>query len=316
MLSRRKFGKNILSQLVGISLASTLGGRAFAQQQSIRIGYQKYGTLALLKDQKILEKSLDPKGISVQWALFPAGPPLLQALIAGALDFGSAGDLPPIFAQASSPGSMVYVGHETPAGASEAIIVPQNSAITTIKDLQGKSIAVTRGSDAHWLLLAALKNNGLSLNDVKVSYLLPAAARPAFEGGKVDAWAIWDPYLSGVSSPVRVLATGEDVQGGTEFYLASKEFYQKSPELLHEVTNAIAQCDIWMESHKAEVAAILAHSTGLELDVVTRSIAKIHYGYHPITHPVIASQQHIADTFAAAGLLPSAPNVQDAAPEI
>lgn len=104
MLSRRKFGKNILSQLVGISLASTLGGRAFAQQQSIRIGYQKYGTLALLKDQKILEKSLDPKGISVQWALFPAGPPLLQALIAGALDFGSAGDLPPIFAQASSPG--------------------------------------------------------------------------------------------------------------------------------------------------------------------------------------------------------------------
>ncbi|MBV1833272.1 aliphatic sulfonate ABC transporter substrate-binding protein [Komagataeibacter pomaceti] len=316
MISRRALGRLALSQ----GLIALLGRKAFAGQNSVRIGYQKYGTLVLLKEKGFLEEALRPKGISVQWAQFPAGPPLLQAMIAGALDFGATGDLPPVFAQASAPDALIYAGNENRTGASEAIIVPQDSPIRTVSDLRGKRVAVTRGSDANWLLLASLMNNGLSLHDIKVSYLLPAAARPAFEAGQVDAWSIWDPYLSGALSSaggrVRVLATGDEVGGGTPFYLARKGFFIEDRDLLRDIIAAVEKCDEWAQENRPEVAVMLARSTGLELGVVEQSVAKIHFGFCRITPQVIASQQHIADTFMAAGLLPSAPRISEAAPDI
>lgn len=54
-----------------------------AQEEVIRIGYQKSGALLLLKNEGTLEKRLAPLGYSVEWREFPSGPPLLEALNAG-----------------------------------------------------------------------------------------------------------------------------------------------------------------------------------------------------------------------------------------
>ncbi|MFT8421455.1 MAG: aliphatic sulfonate ABC transporter substrate-binding protein [Gluconacetobacter sp.] len=278
----------------------------------VRIGYQKYGSLILLKRKRFLDDVLAGQGVAVQWAQFPAGPPMLQAMASGALDFGQTGDLPPIFAQASAPDELVYVGHEPQVGSSEAIIVPAGSSVRTIGDLRGRKVAVTRGSDAHWLLLAALLKNGLSLRDVSVSYLLPASARPAFETGDVDAWSIWDPFLSAVGHDVRVLVTGADVGGGTEFFLARRVFAEGQATLLKLIRDAVARCDAWAQANKQEVVQILAAATGLDPAVVTRSVAKVTYGIQPIGSDTIARQQHIADTFHKAGLLSAAVNVREA----
>lgn len=278
----------------------------------VRIGYQKYGSLILLKQKGILEAALAPEGIAVQWAQFPAGPPMLQAMASGALDFGQTGDLPPVFAQASTPDALVYVGHEPQVGSSEAIIVPSGSPIRAVGDLRGRKIAVTRGSDAHWLLLAALLKNGLSLRDVSVSYLLPAAARPAFETGVVDAWSIWDPFLSAAGRDVRVLMTGADVGGGTEFFLARRAFVEGQGALLNVIRDALARCDAWAQANKPEVARILAGTTGLDPAVVARSVAKVTYGIQPVGPDTMARQQFIADTFHKAGLLPVAVDVRKA----
>ncbi|HEY9807020.1 MAG TPA: hypothetical protein V6D04_10655, partial [Candidatus Obscuribacterales bacterium] len=79
----------------------------------VRIGYQKYGTLFLLKARGDLDKRLQEQGVSVQWVQFPAGPPLLEALNAGSIDYGSTGETPPIFAQAAGT-PLIYVAHEPP----------------------------------------------------------------------------------------------------------------------------------------------------------------------------------------------------------
>ena len=68
----------------------------------VRIGFQKGGGLALmLKKQGTLERALAPKGISVSWVEFPAGPQMLEAMNAGSVDFGATGAPPPIFSQAA-----------------------------------------------------------------------------------------------------------------------------------------------------------------------------------------------------------------------
>lgn len=286
---------------------------AHAAVTAIRIGYQKFGTLILLKQKRFLEEALAPQGIAVQWAQFPAGPPMLQAMAAGALEFGQTGDLPPIFAQASAPGMLVYAGHEPQVGSSEAIIVPSGSPIHAIGDLRGRKVAVTRGSDAHWLLVAALLKNGLSLRDVDVTYLLPSAARPAFETGVVDAWSIWDPYLSAAGSDVRVLATGADIGGGVQFFMTRREFAQLQPDLLKTIRDAVARCDAWAQANKPAVVRILADATGLDPAVVGRSVEKITYGIQPVGADILAEQQRMADIFHREGQLPVAVDVRNAA---
>ena len=79
-------------------------------RETLRIGYQKYGTLTVLKARGDLEKRLAPLGLDVQWTEFPAGPQLLEGLNVGSIDFGTVGEAPPIFAQAAGA-PIVYLAH-------------------------------------------------------------------------------------------------------------------------------------------------------------------------------------------------------------
>jgi hypothetical protein len=81
----------------GVALAAALAifFQAFqlpasAADHVIRIGYQKYGNFILLKGTGELEKKLAPKGYTVEWTEFPSGPPLLEAVNAGAIAIGQA----------------------------------------------------------------------------------------------------------------------------------------------------------------------------------------------------------------------------------
>lgn len=306
MLDRRSLMTFTLSALASMSM----GKKAFAAPQTIRIGYQKYGTLILLKEKGFLETALANTGIAVEWSQFPAGPPLLQAMAAGAIDIGQTGDLPPVFAQANIPDSIVYFGHEPKCGSSEAIIVHDDSPIRSIEDLKGKKVAVTRGSDANWLLLSSLLQKGLSFHDIHLSYLLPAAARPAFEAGTIDAWAIWDPYLSAVGQKVRPLATGADIKGAMAFYLASLSFYKNNPNLLSIVRNAIIECDNWAQTHKEDVTHILASSTGLSPDIVGNSVEKLTFSFNTMDDDAIAQQEAIAAAFYKEKLITTQPDIR------
>ena len=68
----------------------------------IRIGYQKYGTLVLLKARGSLEKRLAPMHVEVKWTEFPAGPQLLEGLNVGSIDFSTVGEAPPFAAHRRS----------------------------------------------------------------------------------------------------------------------------------------------------------------------------------------------------------------------
>ncbi len=145
-LSRTPLAPTILSRLwlaLAALIFASLTLAARADDKVVRIGYQKYGTLVLLKGRGNLEPKLKALGYRVQWSEFPSGPPLLEALNAGAIDFGSAGETPPIFAQAASD-ALAYVAHEPAAPQGEAILVPKASPIRSVADLRGKKVALNK----------------------------------------------------------------------------------------------------------------------------------------------------------------------------
>ena len=130
--------------------------------ETLRIGYQKYGTLVLLKAKGTLEKRLAADGVQVQWTEFPGGPQLLEGLNVGSIDFGVTGETPPVFAQAAGA-DLLYVAYEPPAPTSEAILVPKDSPIKSVAELKGKKVALNKGSNVHYLLVRALDCIGAGL---------------------------------------------------------------------------------------------------------------------------------------------------------
>ncbi|KAF0864857.1 ABC transporter substrate-binding protein [Pseudomonas sp. LD120] len=80
--------------------AVSFGAIVQAQAETLRIGYQKYGTLVLLKAKGTLDKRLALQGVDVKWTEFPGGPQLLEGLNVGSIDVGVTGETPPVFAQA------------------------------------------------------------------------------------------------------------------------------------------------------------------------------------------------------------------------
>ena len=310
---RRTLG--LLFAAASLPLAAGLPARAAAAAKEVRIGYQKYGTLTLLKGRGTLEKRLAEKNISVKWTEFPAGPQLLEGLNVGSIDFGTVGEAPPIFAQAAGA-SLVYVGNEPPSPSSEAIVVPKGSSLRSLADLKGKKIVLNKGSNVHFLLVKALQKAGIAYADIQPVYLPPADARAAFERGAVDAWVIWDPFLAAAEKQLgaRVLIDGKGLVANHQFYLASRSFAQQNAELVRIVLDELARVDEWGRTHPQEVSTILAAQTGLAPDVVALAAQRYAYGVKPVTPEVLKAQQDIADAFHQLKLIPKPIVVRDAQP--
>jgi len=293
----------------------------FAQKSSdsvLRIGYQKYGTLVLLKARGSLEKRLAPLHTEVQWTEFPAGPQLLEGLNVGSIDFGTVGEAPPIFAQAAGA-DLVYVANEPSASAGEAILVPKNSSIKTVADLKGKRVALNKGSNVHFLLVKLLEKAGVRYSDIDTVFLTPADARAAFERGSVDAWVIWEPFFAAAQrqTGARILADGNGVVSNHQFFLAARPYAKKRGDVVAVIIEELAKVDEWARTNTQEAAAVLQPQIGLDQATLELALSRGGYGVTPVNDAVMAEQQKIADAFYELKLIPKHINVRDATlPEI
>jgi sulfonate transport system substrate-binding protein len=305
--------RSLLTVFATVAIAGLTLQLAAAADRTIRIGYQKYGTLILLKAKGSLEAKLKPLGWNVTWSEFTAGPALLEALNAGAIDFGSTGEAPPVFAQAASD-SLVYVGYEPAAPLGEAILVPKDSPITSVADLKGKTIAFNKGSNVHYLVVKALEKAGVAYDDVKKTYLAPADARAAFENKSVDAWAIWDPFLAAAQAgtDARILTTAENLAANYQFYLGRRAFVTADPQIVETVVDAIATIDKEVAADTNAAAAALGPATGIPVPVVKVALSRQTYGVKRVDGGVIEAQQGIANAFLALKLIPKPINVGQA----
>jgi sulfonate transport system substrate-binding protein len=299
-----------------LSMSTALAGvgATYGQDKVVRIGFQKYGKLVLLKSKGTLEEKLKAAGYRVVWAEFPSGPPLLEALNVGSIDFGNTGEAPPIFAQAAGA-PLRYVAYEPPAPKGEAILVPRDSKLQSVADLRGKKVALNKGSNVHYLLVKALEKAGVKYSEIEPVFLAPADARAAFERGAVDAWVIWDPFLAAAEATTgaRTLADGTGIVSNYQFYLSSKKFLESDPGIVDLILAQLSEVDDWAKADIHAVAGQLAPSIGLPVAVVEAALQRQAYGIKPVASSVIEDQQQVADTFFALGLLPKPIRISDAA---
>jgi sulfonate transport system substrate-binding protein len=308
----RWFKRLVAVAVLSMSTALAGVGASYGQDKVVRIGFQKYGKLVLLKSKGTLEPRLRALGYSVTWTEFPSGPPLLEAINVGAIDFGNTGESPPIFAQAAGA-PIRYVAYEPPAPKGEAILIPKDSPLKSVADLKGKKVALNKGANVHYLLVKALEKAGVKYSEITPVFLAPADARAAFERGSVDAWAIWDPFQAAAeaATEAKTLTDATDIVDNHQFYLSSQKFLESDPKVLDAILAGLSEVDDWAKSDIHAVAEQLSPSVGLPVPVLEVALKRQAYGIKPIDAEVVAAQQKLADTFLALGLIPKAITVSE-----
>ncbi|MGE0972292.1 aliphatic sulfonate ABC transporter substrate-binding protein [Klebsiella sp. WOUb02] len=303
--------RNFIAIIALLSLISV--NVSAAPQKVLRVGYQKFNSINILKGSGELEKALKDQNITVKWYEFAAGPQLLEALSTGAIDIGHAADAPSVFAQAAGK-SITYLAVEKPNPLGIGIVVNNNSAIKSVADLKGKKIATGRGWNAQYLLALALKQAGLTYQDIKPAYVSSAAdATAALESGSVDAATLWDPFLAAAEKklPVHVLRSGEGLSNNRTFYLSTTDFVNNNPQTVKIFFSRLEKVSQWANNHPEEVAEKLAPQLGITPDVLLLATKRRNYEAGAITPPVIKEQQQVADTFQELNLIPQKITVGD-----
>jgi len=309
-MKRREF----LKWSIGTAAVVAVSRSASAQTdlKGIRIGYQKNGVLVIARQQATLEKHFASQGIDVKWVEFSSGPPMLEAMNVGSIDYGAVGDSPPVFAQ-SAGANIVYAAGE-PSTNGQGILVQANSPIRTIADLKGKRVGFTKGSSAHNVIVQTLEKAGLTYADITPVYLTPPDAGPAFANGSIDAWSIWDPYfaIGETKQNGRILINASEVTKTNSFYIANRDFAKNHGAALQQIIDVTTATAKWAEAHRDEVAKSLSAVTGIPLDIQTVAANRSAFAVGPITDDIIATQQGVADRFFKLGLIPRPVVVRDA----
>jgi len=310
-MHRRTF---VASALAGLAAGAVpFASSAPAQGlKEMRIGWQKAGIFPAVKQRGTLEAAFKPLGIEVRWVEFPFGPPMMEALNTGSIDYGYVGDSPPIFAQAASA-NLLYVAALPLSGRNEGIVVPADLPLKALADLKGKKIGVGKASSAHNTVIAALEKAGLALSDVTLVYLPPADALAAFQRGAIDAWSIWDPFLARaeIGLKAHVLAFAGDVHTTSAFYIANRDFTAKNSDTVALLNSEFAKASKWGESNRGEVVSSLHAATGVEVEALRVAIDRSWFSVIPVTEEVAANQQVIADRYHRLGLIPKPIAVRD-----
>jgi sulfonate transport system substrate-binding protein len=270
---------------------------------TLKVGDQKGGSKALLTAAGLL----NDLPYKIEWATFTSGPPLLEALSAGGVDVGRVGNTPPIFAAAANA-KIALVSSSQGNVESDAILVPSDSSLKSVKDLKGKTIGVAKGSSAHGQVLYNLRKAGLSTQDVKLSFLQPADAYGAFRQHQIDAWAVWDPYTSQakLEAGARVLTDGRGTANGYTFIAGSTRALS-DPGLNSAIRDYVlrhAKAERWADTHREEWAQAWAKETGLSIEVARVAVVAGPDLPVSLDDTVVRSEQDLADTFTEEGVLP------------
>ncbi|NHN84817.1 aliphatic sulfonate ABC transporter substrate-binding protein [Acetobacter musti] len=251
----------------------------------------------------------------IRWVEFEAAAPLLQALGAGAVDTGIAGDSPFFFAWgAGLPVKAVYVVPPRGGGHATAVVAPSGSAITSAAQLSGKRIATGRGSVGHLLLLRLIGTGAIPAPAPRIVFLQPAQAKAALDTGRVDAWSTWEPYVSleTAGRHGHVVADAAGLMPNNSFLVATVTALRDRRALLADFYGRVSRAYVWGRAHPEEYARILAQQTGLPEEVASSVARQLIASPVPVSEAVEDAERTTVETCREAGLITSSMPVSQA----
>ncbi|WP_122553803.1 ABC transporter substrate-binding protein [Pseudomonas viridiflava] len=260
-------------------------------------------------------KAFDGVPYQVEWANFQGAAPLFEALRAGAVDLAPAGDTP-VLAAATGGAPLRIVAVRRSQARSIAILVPKDSPIQTVADLKGRNVVISsaRGSISQYLLIRALANAGVKETDVNIGFVMPTDALPAFNAGKIEAWATFGVYQAFAEEQgARVLLSGEGINTGLTFITASDEVLidPVRRQAINDVLKRLAKALDWARNNTDQYAEVFARVNDIPLPVSRRLQSWGIEALEPIEDRDVDALQQVDDLFVEKKIFPHAVKVAE-----
>ncbi len=260
-------------------------------------------------------KAFDGVPYQVEWANFQGAAPLFEALRAGAVDLAPAGDTP-VLAAATGGAPLRIVAVRRSQARSIAILVPKDSPIQTVADLKGRNVVISsaRGSISQYLLIRALANAGVKETDVNIGFVMPTDALPAFNAGKIEAWATFGVYQAFAEEQgARVLLSGEGINTGLTFITASDEVLTDPVrrQAINNVLKRLAKALDWARNNTDQYAEVFARVNDIPLPVSRRLQSWGIEALEPVEDRDVDALQQVDDLFVEKKIFPHAVKVAE-----
>lgn len=299
--------------LTAVSVAGILGNSSIVkaedlkgelnQAKELNIAYQPvigFLPMYVLKDSNQLQDALKEAGyddVEVTFTEFESGPPENEAFASGLQDIGVMGNVPAVSAiaagQERSIIGIAYNGEKT-----EAVLVPEDSEISSVKDLKGKKIGLVVGSIAQNFIDVLLKENDLTTQDVELVNLSTGEQQQALAAGQVDAVATWEPTITKIEAAKtgKILADGTDIFLGENPIVARTEYTSQNPEIVQIFLEQYKEAAEELDKNKEQYEEKYAETLGLEADLLDTALSHV-------SEPVTISEEDITDLQGTADFL-------------
>lgn len=259
----------------------------------IHIGYQSvtsqtWGAL-IIKNKNIFKKKLKKeypnKKFKVVWHDEISGAVINTSMISNKVQIGFMGDMPLILNMNKAENLKEYdsklisidgIGVD---GLNQSIIIPKNSKMESIKDLQGKTISTPIGSSSYYMVMKLLDK--YNMNDkVNIIHQDVAMASQLLSSNKIDAFSIWEPYPTVLNGRglSRLLIDGSETKVD---YIAgvivNNNWYKDNEKIVLLFKESLEEAHELLNSNKKEAAKIIEEESEFDYEYIVKIIKNIKW---------------------------------------
>jgi NitT/TauT family transport system substrate-binding protein len=192
--------------------------------------------------------------------------------------------------------------------------------IASIKDVKGKTVAASAPGTAPYFTLAwFLKKNGLSVKDVTIVNLEPAAAAQAFLAGQNDVAMTYEPYLSTVRAAPdkgKIIATTLDYPMVMDTFGCTPKFIADNPKAAKALTESYFEALEMIAKDQAKAYEIMGADVKQTGEQFGNSAKFLRWQDRAANQKFFAGElqafsKEAADLLLEIGIIKQAPNLAD-----
>lgn len=218
------------------------------------------------------------EGINAKLVQFNNGGDLMTAMASGEVDVGYVGITPVLSSIEKGVPVKVISGVQTEGS---GIVVSNSSGITSVQDLEGKSIATLGEASIQYMLLKYyLNQNNIDIKDLKVSAMKVPSMNDALKSNQIDGMLTYEPFVTtAVENGNTELVDSSEIIPGHPCCVvaASDDFLKEHPDEAKKIVEIHANATKYVQEHPDDAVSQLPKDIVANPDIEKKSLSGINF---------------------------------------